>query len=218
MRTNKEELNESTKNSKNKNIKNQYIKNENSKNKNPKDKTKGLNLTETFNEPKFYNEDLEKFKLRQKKNKRPLSSILNPNFNNIRHLFINKNSFRSKEFGASLRNYSPIKSGKDKLKVKWDNYIRPNKEDSHLTRFLLPKTNEGKQNLKKLEKRMYRPYKVMFKDVMIGEDTIKQKILTPKKDFTYDGIGEHLNMINYHSKYRVRNTSQGEEIFKNGTN
>ena len=213
LRANKKGLNVPNKNSKNKNIKSQNINNKNSK-----EKPKGLNLTQNFKEPKFYNEDLEKFKLRQKKNKRPLSSILNPNFNNIRHLFINKNSFRSKEFGASLRNYSPIKSGKDKLKVKWDNYIRPNKEDSHLTRFLLPKTNEGKQNLKKLEKRMYRPYKVMFKDVMIGEDTIKQKILTPKKDFTYDGIGEHLNMINYHSKYRVRNTSQGEEIFKNGTN
>ena len=25
-------------------------------------------------------------------------------------------------------------------------------------------------------------------------------------------------MINYHSKYRIKNTSQGEEIFKNGTN
>ena len=182
------------------------------------EKPKGITLTESFNEPKFYNEDLEKYKLRIKKDKRPLSSMLNPNFNIIRHLYIDKNNFRSKEFGASLRNYSPLKKGKDKIKIKWDNYLSPNRDDKHLTKFLLPRTNDGREAMKRLEKRMYRPYKVLFKDVILGDDKIKQKVMTPVKDFTYDGIGEHLNMINYHSHYRVKNTSQAENIFKKGTN
>jgi hypothetical protein len=182
------------------------------------EKPKGITLTESFNEPKFYNEDLEKYKLRIKKDKRPLSSVLNPNFNNIRHLYIDKNNFRSKEFGASLRNYSPLLKGKDKMKIKWDNYLSPNRDDKHLTKFLLPRTNDGREAMKRLEKRMYRPYKVLFKDVILGDYKIKQKVMTPVNDFTYDGIGEHLNMINYHSHYRVKNTSQGENIFKKGTN
>ena len=182
------------------------------------EKPKGITLTESFNEPKFYNEDLEKYKLRIKKEKRPLSSMLNPNFNIIRHLYIDKNNFRSKEFGASLRNYSPLKKGKDKIKIKWDNYLSPNRDDKHLTKFLLPRTNDGREAMKRLDKRMYRPYKVLFKDVILGDDKIKQKVMTPVKDFTYDGIGEHLNMINYHSHYRVKNTSQAENIFKKGTN
>ena len=182
------------------------------------EKQKGINLTESFNEPKFYNEDLEKYKLRIKKDKRPLSSVLNPNFNNIRHLYIDKNNFRSKEFGASLRNYSPLLKGKDKMKIKWDNYLSPNRDDKHLTKFLLPRTNDGREAMKRLEKRMYRPCKVLFKDVILGDYKIKQKVMTPVNDFTYDGIGEHLNMINYHSHYRVKNTSQGENIFKKGTN
>lgn len=182
------------------------------------EKPKGITLTESFNEPKFYNEDLEKYKLRIKKDKRPLSSVLNPNFNNIRHLYIDKNNFRSKEFGASLRNYSPFQKKKDKIKIKWDNYLSPNRDDKHLTKFLLPRTNDGREAMKKLEKRMFRPYKVLYKDVILGNDKIKQKVMTPVKDFTYDGIGEHLNMINYHTNYRVKNTSQGENIFKKGTN
>lgn len=66
--------------------------NKNNSNSNAKtiEKQKGITLTESFNEPKFYNEDLEKYKLRIKKDKRPLSSVLNPNFNNIRHLYIDK--------------------------------------------------------------------------------------------------------------------------------
>lgn len=191
---------------------------ESKSNKKTIEKKKGITLTESFNEPKFYNEDLEKYKLRIKKDKRPLSSVLNPNFNNIRHLYIDKNNFRSKEFGASLRNYSPLIKGKDKIKIKWDNYLSPNRDDKHLTRFLLPRTHDGREAVKRIEKRMYQPYKVLFKDVILGDDKIKQKVMTPVKDFTYDGIGEHLNMINYHSHYRVKNTSAGENIFKKGTN
>ena len=194
--------------------------NKNNSNSNTKtiEKQKGITLTESFNEPKFYNEDLEKYKLRIKKDKRPLSSVLNPNFNNIRHLYIDKKNFRSKEFGASLRNYSPLQKGKDKIKIKWDNYLSPNRDDRHLTKFLLPRTHDGREAMKRLENRMYRPYKVLFKDVILDNDKIKQKVMTPVKDFTYDGIGEHLNMINYHSHYRVKNTSQGENILKKGTN
>ena len=184
-----------------------------------KEKPKGIILTEKFNEPTFYVQDLEKYKTKLKKQKRPLSSILNPNFNNIRHLYINKKGARSKEFASSLRNYNinVQKYNKEKLKLKWINNTNYEKNE-YLTKFLLPQTQTGVENLKKLEKKMYRPYTVMYKEKVIGSDSIKQKVLSPDKNYTYDGIGEHLNMANYHSNYRVKNTCQAENIFKKGTN
>ena len=183
-----------------------------------KEKTKGISLTTNFKEPKFYIEDLEKYKLKLKKQKRPLSSIANPNFNNIRHLFINKNGGElSKEFASSLRYYSEKKTKKEK--TQWNRYFNNNnKENKELIRFLLPITQEGKKNLKKLEKRLYRPYNFLYKNIVLGNDTIKQKVTSPKKDYSYGGIGEHLNMISYNNHYGVANSSQFENILKRGNN
>ena len=183
-----------------------------------KDKNKGIALTENFKEPKFYIEDLEKYKLKLKKQKRPLSSIANPNFNNIRHLFIYRNGGElSKEFASSLRYYSEKKSKKGK--TQWNKYFNNNqRENKELIRFLLPVTQEGKKNLKKLEKRIYSPYTFLYKDIILGNDTIKQKVIFPKKDYSYGGIGEHLNMMSYSNHYGVANSSQFENILKSGNN
>ena len=134
-------------------------------------------------------------------------------------MYINKKGARSKEFASSLRNYNinVQKYNKEKLKLKWINNTNYEKNE-YLTKFLLPQTQTGVENLKKLEKKMYRPYTVMYKEKVIGSDSIKQKVLSPDKNYTYDGIGEHLNMANYHSNYRVKNTCQAENIFKKGTN
>ena len=214
-------LRESTNISNNKSPKKEIfrkINNNNTANEKTKEKKKGIYLTENFKEPKFYADDLEKYKLKIKKQKRPLSSILNPNFNSIRHLFIKKNAGRSREFSACLRNYnsSPNKTGKEK--IKWNSFFNDNKENKNLSKFLLPRTREGKENLKKLDKRMYRPYTILYKKIILGNDEIKQKYMTKKKDYTYSGIGEYLNMINYHSHYRVINSSLAENILKKETN
>ena len=181
----------------------------------PNEKPKGLSLTENFKEPQFYMEDLEKYKLKIKEEKRPLSSILNPNFNNIRHLFINKNGGCSKEFASSLRNY---KSPKNEQKIKWKNYYSAYKENKNVVKFLLPRTPGGKENLRKMEKKIYKPYNVLYKDIVFGNDSIKQKVMTPEKNYIYSGIGEHLNMVNYNTRYRVKNLSYAENILKSGTN
>ena len=180
------------------------------------EKMKGLSLTQNFKEPKFYVEDFEKYKLKLKKSKRPLSAILNPNFNNIKHLFINKRGGPSREFTSTLRNYNVKKSVNEK--IKWSDCFNGYKENKNVTRFLLPRTKNGRETIKKLEKRIYSPYNINYKDVILGNDKIKQKIMTPKKDYIYGGIGEHLNMINYHSKYRVKNSGQAENILKAETN
>lgn len=199
-------LNQSPNQKKNKRDKAKQISNE---------KPKGISLTQNFKEPQFYMEDLEKYKQRIKKEKRPLSSILNPNFNNIRHLFINKNGGNSNEFASSLRNYN---SPKKEQKIKWKNYYSVFKENKYVTKFLLPRTPSGKENLKKMEKKIYKPYIVLYKDIVLGNDRIKQKVMTPEKNYTYSGIGEHLNMVNYNTRYRVKNSSDAENILKNGTN
>ena len=181
------------------------------------EKIKGLRLTTNFKEPKFYFDDLEKYKLKLKKNKRPLSSILNPNFNNIRHLYINKNG-QSKEFSSTLRNYNINTKKSLKDNIRWNDYFTGNKENKFLVRFMPPRTKSGKKNLQKLEKRIYSPYSLNYRDVIFLNEKIRQKFMTPKKDYTYGGIGEHLNMINYHTKYPIKNSSQAENILKNETN
>ena len=183
-----------------------------------KERPNGISLTKNFKEPQFYAEDLDKYKLRIKKEKRPLSSILNPNFNNIRHLFINKNGGLSKEFASSLRNYNYSPKNIGKQNIAWKKYFSCFKENKYMTKFLLPRTPGGRENLKKLEKRLFRPYNVLYKDIVLGNESIKQKVMMPDKNFTYGGIGEHLNMQNYNSRYRIKNSSYAENIFKNGTN
>ena len=179
--------------------------------------TRGLILTSNFKEPKFYIDDLEKFKSKIKNKKRPLSSALNPNFNNIKHLFTNKLNHQSKEFAASLRNYQSTKN--KNVNNKWNNYFTSNKNyNPYYTRFLLPKTDGGKKNFRKVEKNAYSPFSVTYKEVVLGNDTIKQKILTPKKDFSYGGIGNYLDLGNYRTNYGIKNSGLSENILKTESN
>ena len=164
-------------------------------------------------------DDLEKYRKKINPKKRPLSSILNPNFNNVKHLFTNKINLQSKEFASSLRCYTTKKSKAEK--IKWNNFFTndyKNRDNAYYSSFLLPKTDEGKKNLKKLEKRIYKPYQIAYKDIVLGSDTIKQKVLTPKRDFTYSGIGSYLDLGNYRTNYGVKNTSLNERILKTESN
>ena len=197
--------------------KNQESKDRNRNAASAKPSTKGLILTSNFIEPKFYMDDLEKFRQKNKNKKRPLSSMLNPNFNNIKHLFSNKLNHQSKDFAASLRNYHTAKYKNEK--IKWNNYYSSNNNNSAIfTKFLLPKTEEGKKNFKKLEKKMYSPYHIKFKDTIFGNDTIKQKVLVPNKDFCYSGVGNYLDFGKYRTNYRVKNWVLNENIVKIETN
>ena len=197
--------------SKNKNLKNIQS---------AKPATKGLILTSNFIEPKFYMDDLEKFRKKIGSKKRPLSSILNPNFNNVKHLFANRINLQSKEFASSLRFYNTKKNNENK-KIKWNNCfskVNKSRDNAYYASFLLPKTEEGKKNLKRLEKKISTPYQVIFKDIILGNDNIKQKILTPKRDFSYSGVGSYLDLGNYRTNYGVKNTSLNEQILKTESN
>ena len=179
--------------------------------------TRGLVLTSNFIEPKFYLDDLEKFKSKIKNKKRPLSSVLNPNFNNVKHLFTNKINHQSKEFAASLRDYHTTKNNNEK--IKWNSYFTKNNQyNPHYTKFLLPKTEEGKKNFRKIEKTVYSPYSVTYKEIILGSDTIKQKVLTPKRDFSYGGIGNYLDFGKYRTNYGIKNSSLSENILKTESN
>ena len=182
--------------------------------------SKGLVLTSNFIEPKFYMEDLDKYKLKNKGKKRPLSSILNPNFNNIKHLYKNKIGYQSKEFAACLRNYS-IKNKNKFEKIKWNNYFsKNNTSDNKLfTKFLTPRTEGGKKIFKRIEKKICKPYSVRYKDVMVGNDNIKQKIMIQKNDYCYSGIGSYLDFGNYKTNYGIKNAvGLNENILKTETN
>ena len=179
---------------------------------------KGLVLTANFIEPKFYMEDLDKYKKKNKNKKRPLSSILNPNFNNIKHLYYNKIGLQSKEFASSLRNYN-MKNKNEK--IKWNNFFNKdnNKEDKIFSKFLTPRTEEGKKLFKKIEKKICSPYSVNYKEVMVGNDTIKQKIMVQKNDYCYSGIGSYLDFGKYRTNYGVKNAvGLNSNILKTNSN
>ena len=82
----------------------------------------------------------------------------------------------------------------------------------------MPKTDEGKKNFRKIEKTVYSPFSVTYKEIILGNDTIKQKVLTPKKDFSYGGIGNYLDLGKYRTNYGVKNSSLSENILKTESN
>ena len=81
----------------------------------------GIKLTETFNPPDFYEDDLKKYKNKIKKTEKSLSLKLNPNFNKIRHLiYRNKGDFSNESqfnFATTLRNIKPLKENNKEFRI-----------------------------------------------------------------------------------------------------
>ena len=79
-----------------------------------------IKLTDNFNPPSYYEEDLNKYKKRRQIEKRSLITELNPNYNRIRHLLFGNNNgnvnYSQFNFESTLRN---IKYDKTKENKKW---------------------------------------------------------------------------------------------------
>ena len=52
------------------------------------------------------------------------------------------------------------------------------------------------------------------KNAILGNDTIKQKVLLPKKDFSYYGTENYLDLGNYRTNYGIKNSGLCENILK----
>ena len=77
-------------------------------------KRKKISVTESFNEPSFYLQDLEKYRKHKKNNYEQKIVKLNPNYNKIKHLVIRKKTgninISQFNFSICLKDYNKNES------------------------------------------------------------------------------------------------------------
>ncbi len=179
-----------------------------------------IQLTENFNPPSYYEADLEKYKKRMKSGSKPLLMQLNPNYNKIRHLLFGNNkgkvNYSQFSFESTLRN---LKSGKNDERKKWE--ILPavkNNNRKYMTKFFAPITSQGIQNLKNMEKYLPKNYEYNLKDIVVGEDKVKKRIMYNNRNYTISGIGETLGDQKYNNVCREKNIFAHQKILTTATN
>lgn len=185
----------------------------------PKIKQEKIKLTENFNPPSYYDDDLKKYKKRMQTGKRPLITQLNPNYNNIRHLlFANNNgnvNFSQFYFETTLRNLQSNK--KDKENKKWEilPIVRNNK---YISKFLSPVTPRGIQNVKTIEAFLHKDIEYKFKDDKYEDNKIKKKIIYNNRNYTISGIGETLGEQKYNNRFGDINMFANKKILSTESN
>ena len=191
------------------------------KNNSYKDK---ISLTQNFNVPSFYVEDLEKYKKKKVKNSEQKIMEYNPNYNKIKHLVLGKNNgnvnFSQYKFATLLRYYNIYdnKNNKEKEK-KWKITPLPKiKSDNYMVKCLSPITHSGIQNVKKLEKIMPKNYEINHGEVIVGNDKIKTKILSINRSYTVSGFGDCLGDPKYDNKFRDKNIFANKVILSTEAN
>ena len=180
-------------------------------------KQEKIKLTENFNPPSYYDEDLSKYKKRMQI-KKSLISQLNPDFNKIRHLLFGNNNgkvnYSQFNFETTLRDIKPNISNENK---KWA-VLPVIKNDKYMTKFLAPVTQYGIQNLKNIEKFIHKNYEYNFKDDFVGDDKIKKKIIYNNSNYTVSGIGETLGDEKYNNHFGDNNMFANKRILSTESN
>ena len=184
-------------------------------------KQEKIQLTQDFNPPSYYEEDLNKYKRRIKTASKPLITQLNPNFNKIKHLLFGNNNGKVNNsqfhFETTLRNLKYEKNDRNNENKKWQ--ILPIvKTDKCMTRFLSPVTPKGIDHLKNIEKYMPKKYEYTFKDDYVGNDKIKKKVIYANKKYTFSGIGETLGDEKYNNHFWDNNMFANKKILDTESN
>ena len=195
---------------------------------------KKINITSTFTEPSFYNEDLEKYKKSKKKSYDPKIVQLNPNYNKIKHLLLGKKTgninYSQFNFSTCLRDYNNNKNKNEKendkeIKIKsereknWKYLPLPKiKADNYIIKYPSPVTDGGIQNVKKLEKIMPKNYEIKYGEAAVGNDKIKTKILVNDKNYTVSGFGDCLGDSKYDNKFGDNNMFANKRILREASN
>ena len=188
-----------------------------------KDKEKEkIKLTENFNPPYFYDEDLKKYKNKIKKQEKSNIIKLNPNFFKIKHLiYRNKGDFSNESqfhFATTLRNIKPLKENNKKFEI-LPVVDKNNKINKYfISKFLAPCTKNGIQNLKKIEKYLSKKYEYNYKPEWVGSEKIFKKILSVDNKYSLSGIGETLGDVKYDNIFREKNYFRMKQILKTEAN
>ena len=185
---------------------------------------KKISITESFHEPTFYIEDLEKFKKTKKNTYEPKIVKLNPNYNKIKHLILSKRTgnINSSQFNFStcLRDYNKndIKNNVEKEK-NWKMMPLPRlKSDNYTNKCLSPVTQAGIQSYKNLEKYIPKNYEVRHGEAIVGNDRIKTKIMVNNRSYTVSGYGNCLGDPKYNNKFGDNNMFANRKIIDTASN
>ena len=187
-------------------------------------KRKKISVTESFNEPSFYLQDLEKYRKHKKNNYEQKIVRLNPNYNKIKHLVIGKKTgninISQFNFSTCLRDYNKNESKTNVEKEKnWKMMPLPQlKSDNYVVKCLSPITPAGIQNLKHLEKIIPKNYQVNHGEAIVGNDKIKTKILVNNRSYTVSGYGDCLGLPKYNNKFGDNNMFANKDLLSTTSN
>ncbi len=181
-------------------------------------KLEKMKLTENFNPPSYYDEDLKKYKKRIQMSTRSIISQLNPNYNKIKHLLFGNNfgniNLSQFQFETTLRN---LKKSTNNANKKWE--VLPKvKNDKFKVKFLSPCTPQGIENLKKIEKYIHKNYDYNYEMALVGNDKIKKKKLFNNRNYTISGIGETLGDEKYNNHFGDNNMFANKRILSTASN
>ena len=190
------------------------------KNKNEEEKNqKKIKTTTNFKPPSFFEDDQERYKNRNKQQKRPFSTT--NNFYTISHLTfspsgvgtINQTQFN---YSSTLREIKPVKDIFINKNI-WQDLPYKLKE-SEISSFLLPILQSSKDQYKKIEKYIYKPYETHFDKIDYDNGKIYKKTLVKRNGKSFDGVGIHLSTRPYSSVYQEPNIFPYKNLFDKHTN
>lgn len=185
----------------------------NDKNKKRKQQQK---TTVLFHPPSFYDEDLSKFKTKNKI--RPFSSNIS-NFSKISHLTknygesVNGSQFN---FETTLRNFK-TRNGDFYNKNEWNDVPFTSRITDEV-KFSSPFTQYSIETMNKIDKFTSRPFSVKYEKTTVGVDTIKRKKIFPDNTVALGTFGEHMSLRPYSSKYQDVDTFRNHELLGKHTN
>ena len=178
-----------------------------------------------FNAPSFYENDLSKYKTRNNffKNRRTLSTSINPNFVEVSHLTTNRLgetvNTTQYNFETTLRSFNS-KRNQTSLKTsrpKW-NGIPSLVKTIHHNECLPPCNEKSIENIKKMDKYILRPFQVVYNKTLVGKHQIRTKKFVRDNTRKSPYFGEHISSKPYSSRYQDADTFRNHEIIKKHNN
>ena len=196
-----------------------YYYHRDTKEKSEEKKQEKIKLTENFNPPSYYEEDLQKYKKKKKATSKSLITQLNPNYNSIKHLLFGNNYGKVNSSQFNFETTLRDSFGDIKDKKKWEVLpVVKNNNKKYLVKYLSPITQQGIQNLRNVEKFLHKNYEYSYEDVIVGNDKIKKKVIHYNRNYTVAGIGDSLGEEKYNNHFGDNNMFANKGILSTASN
>ena len=165
-------------------------------------------------EPKFYQEDLEKYIKKKTRKIKKSNSVYDfeslPDLSKYKHFFKVNNDNHGTLINKPLLNYNiSLRQNNIKILSKWNSNINIKKPKYFNSVINLPKADiNGKIN----DKYIMRPYKVEFFKEEYNGNKILKKVYSRDKKKAYNIFGDHLSLSPYNDKYIEKNYGKINEL------